>query len=218
MQRQLEPELMEDPQQVKAYAQADFEQAHNGFIMRVKSMVGGHFDGVALDLGCGAGDISRRFARVYPDSQVHAVDGSAAMLAYAQELAHAAPSEPVRFILGRLPTVILPQSAYDIIFSNSLLHHLPDPQILWQTVKRYASVGTQIFIMDLVRPDSVATAKQLVSCYAHNEPAILQRDFYHSLLAAFSYEEIIGQLAAADLALDVVQISDRHVFISGVMA
>jgi len=123
----------------------------------------------------------------------------------------------VDFIHGLLPDVILPQSDYDIIFSNSLLHHLPESQVLWKTIKNYARSGTRIIIMDLLRPADLIVAQKMVKDYAANEPKILQRDFYHSLLAAFSLEEISTQLAQADLKLHVEQISDRHVFITGVI-
>jgi len=207
---------MEDPEQVLAYAQADFEIPHNNFIQHLKAFVGNDFNGVALDLGCGSGDISWRFAHAYPNSRLDAVDGSAVMLDYAKSAACPQPVvTPVNFILGRLPTVNLPQSYYDIILSNSLLHHLPDPQILWQTVKRYSHKGSHCVIMDLLRPDSLAAAQDMVTVYAGNEPYILQHDFYHSLLAAFRIEEINGQLAEAKLPFTVRQISDRHALITG---
>jgi 2-polyprenyl-3-methyl-5-hydroxy-6-metoxy-1,4-benzoquinol methylase len=139
------------------------------------------------------------------------------MLNIAQAALSSDLAQRLRFILGLLPDVILPQSGYEIIFSNSLLHHLPDPQILWQTVKNYAKPGTRIIIMDLLRPENLALAQNMVQDYTANEPKILQRDFYHSLLAAFSLEEISTQLAQADLQLQLEQISDRHVFITGVI-
>ena len=71
--------------------------------------------------------------------------------------------------------------------------------------------------MDLLRPANLAVAQKMVQDYTANEPDILQRDFYHSLLAAFSLEEISTQLAKADLQLHLEQISDRHVFITGVI-
>lgn len=217
MQRQLEPELMENPEQVLAYALADFEVPHNDFIERLSAFVGAGFRGVALDLGCGSGDISQRFIRAFPDSTLDAVDGSLAMLDYAKTIVNPLKPEPIRFIHGRLPHVILPQANYDIIFSNSLLHHLPDPQILWQTIKQYAKTGTYIVVMDLLRPESIANAMIMMKKYASNEPQILQHDFYHSLLAAFRMEEISAQLLAANLPFNVEKISDRHVFITGIM-
>ena len=218
MKRVLEPELMEDESQVKAYAEADFEIPHNEFIQRLKSFIDDpEFAGTALDLGCGPGDISFRFAKAFPLSKIHAVDGSKPMLDHAKSLLTSGLAKRIRFIEGLLPDVILPQPGYEIIFSNSLLHHLPDPQTLWQTIKRYSRPGTRIIIMDLLRPASIEEAQTMVNNYAANEPEILQWDFYHSLLAAFSMKEIVAQLAEAELNLHIEQISDRHVFISGVI-
>jgi ubiquinone/menaquinone biosynthesis C-methylase UbiE len=218
MKRLLEPELMEDDNQVKAYAEADFEIPHNEFIQRLKSFIDNpDFSGTALDLGCGPGDISCRFAKAFPLSNVHAVDGSQPMLNYAKSALTPDLSERINLINGLLPDVALPQSSYEIIFSNSLLHHLPDPQVLWQTIKKYSKPGTRIIIMDLLRPAGIKDVQTMVNNYAANEPEILQRDFYHSLLAAFSMAEIKAQLAQADLKLHIEKISDRHVFITGVI-
>jgi ubiquinone/menaquinone biosynthesis C-methylase UbiE len=218
MKRVLEPELMVDEHQVIAYAQADFEIPHQDFINRLSAWINEpNFSGTALDLGCGPGDISFRFAKAFPLSTLHAVDGSQPMLNVALATLNPDLHTRVDFIHGLLPDVILPQSDYDIIFSNSLLHHLPESQVLWKTIKNYARSGTRIIIMDLLRPADLIVAQKMVKDYAANEPKILQRDFYHSLLAAFSLEEISTQLAQADLKLHVEQISDRHVFITGVI-
>jgi len=208
---------MEDPVQVKAYAEADFEIPHQQFIDRLQEFVAEpDFNGVALDLGCGPGDICVRFAQAFPLSTLDAVDGSKAMLDHAT--AFTAPiKDRIRLIHGRLPFVILPQQFYEIIFSNSLLHHLPDPQVLWRTIKNAARPGARVAVMDLLRPPSREAAETLVETYASNEAEILRRDFYHSLLAAFTLEEIEEQLREAELPLHIEQISDRHVFIKGII-
>ena len=217
-QRILEPELMEDPKQVQAYAQADFSESNEHFLQNLKALIGvSGFEGYALDLGCGPGDISCRFTKAYPSARVDALDGSRAMLDYAESIMPSELSTRVRFIHGKLPTVSLPRSRYDLIFSNSLLHHLPEPQALWHFVKRYADNGASIAVMDLYRPQSVRQAKEIVERYAATEPEILQRDFYHSLLAAFTPEEIEEQLREAGLNFEAKRISDRHVFISGII-
>ncbi len=216
MKRTCEPELMEDKTQVLAYAQADFSEPNDRFIKSLKTFIGaGGFEGYALDLGCGPGDISCRFAMAYPSAHIDALDGSAAMLDYAESTIPSDLKTRVRFIRGKLQTVSLPRSRYELIFSNSLLHHLPEPQALWHFIKRYATNGTRVAIMDLFRPQSVQQAKDIVEIYAASEPEILQRDFYHSLLAALTLEEIEEQLHEAGLKFDVARISDRHVFISG---
>jgi ubiquinone/menaquinone biosynthesis C-methylase UbiE len=217
MKRVLEPELMEDEAQVRAYAEADFEIPHSQFIERLQVFVNEpDFSGTALDLGCGPGDISRRFVQAYPLSEVYAVDGSAAMINYGKLSITDELKSRIKFIHGLLPYVSLPQASYGIIFSNSLLHHLPDPMVLWDVIKKYAVPGTRIVVMDLLRPDSIDEALAMVQAYAADEPDILKRDFYQSLLAAFRMEEIAGQIAQAGLDLNIEQISDRHVFITGV--
>lgn len=217
MHRQMEPELMEDPEQVKAYAEADFEIPHQQFIDRLRDFVTEpNFSGTALDLGCGPGDISMRFAKAFPLCKIDAVDGSKAMLDYAETFT-APIRDRIRLIHGRLPFVALPERFYEMIFSNSLLHHLTDPQILWRTINNAALPGTRIAVMDLLRPVSHASAEDLVATYAAGESDILRRDFYHSLLAAFTLDEIRDQLRHANLPLSIEQISDRHVFIKGII-
>lgn len=217
MDRVLEPELMEDIDQVVAYAQADFEQPDKQFIENLLIFTNDSaFRGKALDLGCGPGNISRRFAKTFPMATIYAVDGSQAMLDYAVDSIQPDMQSRLNFIHGKIPEVVLPESGYDLIFSNSLLHHLPDPQVLWQTVKRSSYPKTKIIVMDLLRPETIEIATMLVETYAATEPEILKRDFYYSLLAAFTIEEINAQLSEAGLNLTVQQISDRHVFISGI--
>jgi ubiquinone/menaquinone biosynthesis C-methylase UbiE len=218
MDRILEPELMEEYAQVVAYADADFEQPHNDFIERLKTVIDNPaFCGKALDLGCGPGDISRRFLGTYPNAEVHAVDGSKLMLEHGLLLTDPQLVTKLQYIHGRLPEVELPETSYDVIFSNSLLHHLPDPMILWDSVKKFGRTGSKIIVMDLLRPSSDTTAKEIVEIYASEEPEILQRDFYQSLLAAFTLDEIGQQLEKAGLTVAVEQISDRHVFIVGTL-
>jgi SAM-dependent methyltransferase len=219
--RVLEPELMLDDEQARAYAAADFSEPHDNFV-RVfgETFAGRELAGYVLDLGCGPGDIALRFARAFPRCVVHGVDGAEAMLRCGRQVLARTPALAGRVELfsGFLPGAQLPRSRYDSIISNSLLHHLPDPQVLWQSIRHYAAPGAPVFVMDLCRPASRAAAQRLVDQYAAGEPEILRRDFYHSFLAAFTPAEIIAQLAAAGLEqFRVTRPSDRHVIISGQM-
>lgn len=218
MDRQLEPELMEQAEQVKAYAEADFEEPHRRFIeLLLQHFNNSGFDGSALDLGCGPGDITRRFAAAFPNAHIYAIDGSKAMLDYAKLLLPKELARRIEFIHAKLPVIQLPQSGYSVIFSNSLLHHLPDPQILWNTIKQFAVPGAFVAVMDLLRPTNSTEAQHLVDLYATDEPDILRNDFYASLLAAFELHEIATQLHDAALPFALEPIGDRHVFISGFM-
>jgi len=211
---------MDDVMQAEAYAAADFEEPHNRFIELFRETFPGLVvNGTVLDLGCGPGDITIRFAHAYPSAVLHGVDGAEAMLALGRvRLVEEGLAERVQFINGYLPGADLPLLAYDAVICNSLLHHLRDPMVLWEAVKAYARPGAPIFIMDLRRPTDRVAAEALVEQYAAGEPSVLRHDFFHSLLAAYRPEEVSDQLRAAGLAgLEVTTCSDRHLLISGIL-
>ena len=201
-----------------AYAHADFASPHQLFVDSFQQKFPDlEINDAVLDLGCGPCDISRRFASAYTDCTIHAVDGAANMLLHAESLNKSSNlHQRIQLINGTLPDTSLPQNFYQTIISNSLLHHLHNPFVLWQTVQQHAKPFATIFIMDLMRPDSLTTARQLVEDNAANEPPILQQDFYHSLLAAFTPEEVQSQLDDMGMStLRIETISDRHMLIYG---
>jgi hypothetical protein len=55
-----------------------------------------------------------------------------------------------------------------------------------------------------------AAAKKIVAKNAGGESAILQEEFYRSLLAAYTVSEVRTQLKHAGLPLSVTMVSDRH--------
>ena len=55
MQRVVEPEIMDDPDQVAAYAGADFSDVNQSFVARFVELAGGEISGHIIDLGCGPG-------------------------------------------------------------------------------------------------------------------------------------------------------------------
>ena len=213
---------MLDSTQAEAYAKADFGEAHQRYIELCQSYFGAReIEGWVLDLGCGPGDITFRFARAFPKARLVGVDGSAAMLQWAFKALKQAPSFSARieFVEGYLPQAAIPAHDYAAIISNSLLHHLPEPMVLWQTIRRYGRAGTQVCMMDLRRPGTQAEARVLAETYAGKEPEVLRRDFYNSLLAAFTPEEVCEQLRRAGLETFAVRaITDRHMLISGLLA
>lgn len=220
MKRRPEPELMDGTEQAHAYAAADFNASNSLFIELLRGLKPGPLDGArALDLGCGPADIVIRFLRAYPKATCDALDGSQPMLDLARNALAARPeiAERCRLIRDVIPSAQLPESHYDLILSNSLLHHLHDPQVLWKTLVTTAKPGALILIMDLMRPASPGWAEALVETYAANEPEVLRTDFRNSLFAAFQPAEVTAQLAEAGLAdcLETQVVSDRHLAVLG---
>ncbi|MEE2664135.1 MAG: class I SAM-dependent methyltransferase [Myxococcota bacterium] len=213
MERVPEPELMLDSDQVRAYAEGDFELPHAHCVELLLGRLGGlPASGVCVDLGCGPAEITLRLAERLAGWQLYGVDGSAAMLARGREGARVAALEQRVHLYERLlPARELPGAPFDLVFSNSLLHHLADPAGLWTTARAVARPGASLFVMDLLRPGSRERVRELVELYAAGEPEVLRRDFEASLCAAYTPDEVREQLEVRDLGgLRVEVVSDRH--------
>jgi trans-aconitate methyltransferase len=212
-----EPELMDEAEQALAYSEADFAGPHDRFVALCEEHVGRDgLAGTVLDLGCGPADVTVRLARRFPRAIFHGVDGAEAMLAHGRvRVARERLVDRIRLARAVLPADVPPLDAYDAVLSNSLLHHLHDPSVLWAAVARWAKPAAPVLVMDLRRPGTVDEARRLVEAYAGAEPEILRRDFFNSLCAAFTPDEVREQLREAGLALEVLDVEDRHLVARG---
>ena len=235
MQRSIEPELMDDPLQVQAYAQADFGATDQALVERLVGIFGeslGDGPGPRLvDLGCGPGNISFRLAERFPRASVLGLDGAAAMLEVAKrelaerELAQRALGGPgladrMGFAQVLLGPETLPFGGFTAVVSNSLLHHLHDPQVLWRHLRQLASPGAAVYIKDLRRPATPGAALALQQIHLGAAPPVLQRDYLASLHAAFEPAEVEAQLRSAGLpvgeqGLQVAALDDRYLEVWG---
>ena len=216
MPRVLEPELMDDPEQAVAYAKADFEEENQGFVNRFLEYYPDFTEGHVLDLGCGPADIPIRFLRALPRCRVTAVDASPPMIKLAEEaVGKVGMADRIALRCERMQALALAEPA-DAALSNSLVHHIPNPLQFWYCLKKQVKSGSYVLVMDLLRPESPEAAQAIVDQYAANEPAILRRDFYNSLLAAFTEDEVAAQLAELNLSrLMIDVIDDRHWVVGG---
>jgi SAM-dependent methyltransferase len=216
MDRVLEPELMDEETQAEAYAEADFTEPHercaNQFVAWWRAH-GGPRKACVLDLGCGPADVTVRIARRCPEVTFIGLDGSEAMLGHGRSrVAAGGLASRISLYQALLPHDPPPPGAIDVVFSNSLLHHLHDPHALWSYVARHAP-SALVFVMDLMRPATIADVDRLVEEHARGEPEVLRRDFRASLCAAFTTTEVRAQLSRAGLALEVEAVGDRHLVV-----
>lgn len=208
---------MEDPAQALAYARADFSDVNQGFVDRFRATFPELTRGRVVDLGCGPADIPIRLARAVPGLDIAAVDGSEAMLALARKAVdEAGVADRVHPVRARVQDLSFPPRVFDAVISNSLLHHLEDPPVFWHELLRICRPGAALLIMDLFRPESPERAREIVESAAADGDQILKQDFFNSLLAAFTADEVRAQLAASGLThLDCRIISERHWLVSG---
>ncbi len=230
MQRTPEPELMEDAAQVKAYAAADFSAGDGAVVERLAALAsaaGINLDttpgALLVDLGCGPGNISLRLLERFTTARVVGIDGSAAMLQVAeQRRGSLSPAAAARlsFQLQTLPSTALAATPLagrcQAVVSNSLLHHLHQPMVLWEAVQQLAAPGGFVYLRDLRRPLDAAAAEALLALHLPQAPAVLRRDYLASLHAAFTPEEVEAQLAALGLrGLTVAALDDRYLEVWG---
>jgi SAM-dependent methyltransferase len=221
MERVVEPELMDDAVQARAYSDADFTDSHQAvvahFAERFPDLAARHSARV-IDLACGPADVTSRLARALPRATFLGVDGADAMVELGRaRLAREGLDDRVTLARRFLPDPALRElGPLDAAVCTGALHHFHNPAVLWETMRDVSSHGTRILVQDLTRPGSIEAAHTLVAQYAGEEPEVLRRDYFHSLLAAFTLDEIRAQLEDAGFghfAVDAV--SDRHVVVSG---
>jgi SAM-dependent methyltransferase len=236
MNRICEPELMLEPIQARAYAEADFNGSDRAFTTRILTLLAAPAATQAerpplriVDLGCGPGNISFRLASAIPEALLLGIDGAAAMLEAARARQALEPRRwpGLRFLQGRLP--LAPEALaglstpfrppYGLLVSNSLLHHLHDPAVLWGSIQTLAAPGALVVVRDLRRPMTETAVRGLMRRHAARAPVVLRRDFSHSLRAAFRPREVADQLKAAGLShFTVKELGDRHLEVVGRLA
>ena len=179
-----------------------------------------------VDLGCGPGNISERLALNWPLAEILGIDGSIEMLKQARNRAKNLNKDLGQNHLTYLHSNILfvakdfsfSNKLADVVVSNSLLHHIHNPQDLWASIKNISRKGSVQFHRDLKRPQSSEEALFILNKYLPNGPQILKQDYLASLHASFTIEEIRNQLDIAGLScLEVFEVNERYVEIVGIL-
>ncbi|WP_320667909.1 class I SAM-dependent methyltransferase [Prochlorococcus sp. MIT 1307] len=229
MKRVLEPELMQDPFQVKAYAEADFAQSDCLFIHRIDEYLFLHektleTGSLIVDLGCGPGNIAERLSRRWPFVEVLGVDGSEAMLNEARRSKKQKCSlydfRKLNYLCSDIFSIangsVKLEKPADLIVSNSLLHHLHNPIQFWKALKSLSINGSIHLHRDLRRPSTFDEVLKLQKTYLPDGPEVLIKDYVASLKAAFTVDEVRAQLDNEGLAnLCVYEVEDRYLEVVG---
>ncbi|MGH9358358.1 MAG: class I SAM-dependent methyltransferase [Terriglobia bacterium] len=200
--RQPEPEVMDEPGEVEAYAssaaQAYLNGVDNTFVEQVLDL--NVAEGWALDVGAGPGSILLKIAERSPGLKLMGVDRSPAMITYARRSASAQGlTGRVNFCLAdavRLPFV---DERFAIIWSNSVLHHLSDPAMAFSEISRVAKAGGVVLLRDLRRPSRLALAPH-IALYGRHYTGTMKRLYGDSVRAAYTrteFEEMVRQSALA---------------------
>jgi SAM-dependent methyltransferase len=122
-----------------------------GFYARVAGEVAAaHPGGKVLEVGSGPGRLAVRLAREAPSMTLTGVDISEAMVERAaRRAAGAGLSERVRFEVGDVGALTLPDGEFDGVVSTLSLHHWPNPVKGLAEIHRVLKPGEEARIYDL---------------------------------------------------------------------
>ncbi len=202
-----EPEVMSDAAEVEAYAsataQAYLDAIDDTLVEQVLSF--GRLAGWLLDIGTGPGGIPLKVARRSPGLRVVGVDQSAAMVRRAQRAAEEQGlANRVFFFFADAHRLSFPDAFFDLVLTNSLLHHLSNPVVVFNEMARVVKADGVVLARDLRRPTRLSFPFH-VRWYGRHYSGVMKELYVDSVRAAYTGEELSGMLRQSALA-------DSHVF------
>ena len=198
MNRILEPEIMLDETQCSEFYNCVpdvlFYEKLNLFSENILGTVG--------ELGCGPGVFTKLLRDKCPNIEIDAYDGSETMLKLATN--HIIDLGRINLIHQLIENI---DKQYDIIVSLNTLHHIHNPTIFWNAIKRMSKQNSKIVISDLMRPQDENSVEEIVNRVlgTSSENSLFRQDFINSLKAAFTKEEIEQQITGLNCSVTVSQ-------------
>lgn len=213
MDRVLENEVMDSPAEALAYDQMDHAEVNARFVDDLLVACGSPPASTRIvDLGTGTAQIPIELCRRIPEVHVVGVDAAESMLDVGRRnLARAGLTDRVELSCRDAKQVPRDLGLFDVVMSNSLAHHLPEPARLFEVALAMAAPGAMVFIRDLFRPATREELERLVSTYAGDAQPAQRQMFADSLGAALTVEEVRELVAVHGFPpTTVAATSDRH--------
>jgi ubiquinone/menaquinone biosynthesis C-methylase UbiE len=209
LERVLEPEVMDNWQEATAYDAMDFSAVNRDFALTAIDL---HPQAVrVLDIGTGSAHIPIVLCQEKSCYQLVGVDLAQSMLTLGRRnIEEAGLLQRIRLELADGKQLPYPNWEFDMVISNSLVHHLPQPLSFFREVARLVKPNGAVLIRDLLRPNSLAEIDRLVTeagDYGERQNQL----FRDSLAAALTLAEVQELVTAAKMTdYQLNQSSDRH--------
>jgi SAM-dependent methyltransferase len=194
-----ETEVMNDPASVDGYTLATQGGGMAYLLMNKLPKLNDALD--IADIGCGNWAYVFSLASIYPSANLFGYDASVLMLDKAREII---PKNKCTLTEVSPSDAEIPSDNFDIVISSLLLHQYLDPMVMWSTIKRIGKVDSKFYVFDLLRVEDEAICNDIVKNYAPPISTIeFQKDYFNTLRASFTVEEIQQQLLDAGLTATI---------------
>lgn len=210
MHRVLEPEVMDSWEEAAEYDAMDFTEVNTAFAQHAIHL--GPRAGKVLDAGTGTARIPILICQLCAQWQVVGIDLAKSMLQLGlKNVEQANLQQQITLELVDAKQLSYQDEEFDMVMSNSLIHHLPDPLPFLQELKRVTQPRGAILIRDLIRPANEEIVNTLVESIGGEYDEHQKTLFRDSLCAAFTLDEVNQLMEQAGLKdVKVYQSSDRH--------
>jgi len=234
LERVLEPEVMDSPEEAADYDAMDHSAVNHIFVddllaqiergqkseVRSQSVVNLPTSDLRplisdldiLDLGTGTALIPIELCKRFAECRVMAADAAVSMLELARyNIEVNSLIERIQLAQVDAKRLSFADQMFDVVMSNSIIHHIAEPIGVLHEAVRVTKPGGLLFFRDLLRPESDEQLQQLVDSYAAGANDHQRRMFTESLHAALSLVEVRGLITSLGFTDDSVnQTSDRH--------
>ena len=209
--RVTEPELvMDDPASAEAFMLAGREDgilAHTYLYHAIQASAVIAPGATVLDLGCGPANQLAFIARLNPDARFIGLDASDAMLDLGRETLARNAITNTRLCAGDMTALRgFDDGSVDAVISTMSLHHLGSLEALSKTLceaRRVLKPGGGIYLVDFGRLRRQASQAFFATENAARQPKLFTEDYYNSLRAAFSLDELRAAAAVFGAATRV---------------
>lgn len=209
MRRRLEPEVMDSDEEARDYDAMDHGEVNRRFVLDLLEQT--PRPGAVLDVGCGTALIPIELCR-WGAAEVIALDAASSMLALGSaNVSRAGLAARIRLCRADAKQLPFPDRSFAAVVSNSLLHHLPEPEQAVRELLRVTAGGGLVFVRDLSRPEDEAGVTRLLEAHAADATPKQRLLLADSLRAALTLEELRAIVVGLGSSGDGVRAtSDRH--------
>jgi ubiquinone/menaquinone biosynthesis C-methylase UbiE len=222
--RVLEPEVMDSPDDAADYDSMDHGDVNRRFVddflaaweqaSRPDAGRQPHdpHAGEILDVGTGTAQIPIVLCGRRPRLRLVAIDLASSMLELARRnVARAGLADCVRLERVDAKRMAYASGRFAAVISNSIVHHIPEPAPVLSEMARVTAPGGLLFVRDLARPADAGLLERQVEAYAGRATAHQRKLFADSLRAALTLQEVRDLVERLGFdPLGVTLSSDRH--------